>query len=179
MQPCLPQGTCLRVHKLSGEWILPQIWAEFLLWPRPSLFLGELNTAAFDLWIRITNKKALWEGSGGLQLGKKSAGVDSTGPRVWQGLTAHHCPCHQCVGSRQSRTQLRPSMNKYCFRLKRVDSRSCGSFTFPWQCKLLWGGRTPAESSPRSEHSLEFAFKLWSLPFTVLSLSEAKILFVD
>lgn len=95
-------------------------------WSCPSLAqsLGEFNTAAFDLWVRRKkNKKPLWEGSGGLQLDKKSAGVDSTGPRAWRDQTAQQCPRHQCVHSWQSRTQLRPFINKYCFRPKCVDLR--------------------------------------------------------
>lgn len=94
-------------------------------WPCPSLAqsLGEWNTAGFDLWVRIKNKKALWEGSRGLQLDEKRAGVDSIGPRAWQGQTAKQCARHQCVRSQQSRAQLRPFINKYCFRPKCVDLR--------------------------------------------------------
>lgn len=66
---------------------------------------------------------------------KKSVGVASTGPRTGWGHPAQQCPCHQRIHSGQSRTQLRPFTNKYCFRPKCVDLRSCGFFTFPWQCR--------------------------------------------
>lgn len=91
-----------------------------LLWRSP----WENGTQpALTFWVRIKNKKALWEGSRGLQLDEKRAGVDSIGPRAWQGQTARHCPRHQCVRSQQSRAQLRPFINKYCFRPKCVDLR--------------------------------------------------------
>lgn len=124
-------------------------------------------------------KKTLWEGSGGLQLDKKRAGVDSTGPRAWRGLAGQQCPRRrQCVCSWQSRAQLRPFRNKYCFRPKCVDLRK---LTFPWQCRLFRGSSTLTKGSLRSEHSLEFAFKLGQA-FGALKRAipqEPRIRFVD
>ena len=119
-------------------------------------------------------KKNSLEGSGGWQLGKKGAGVISTGPGAWQDRPAQQCPCHQCVGNGQSRTQLRPFVNKHRFRPKCADQRSCGSVPSPWPCRLLCGGRTPVKSSLRNQHSLGFAFQLWSLLLKGLHSSGAK-----
>lgn len=44
-------------------------------------------------------KKTLWEESGGLQLDKKRAGVDSTGPRAWRGPTGQHAPTAASVSA--------------------------------------------------------------------------------
>ena len=141
-------------------------------------FLGPVlwRTKHSCLWplSQYKNKKSSLEGSGGWQLGNKGAGVDSTGPGAWRGRTAQQCPCHRYVGSGQSRTQLRPVMNKHCFRRKPVDRRSCGSFTSPRPCRLLCGGRTPVKSSLRNQPSLGFAFQLWSLLLKGLHFSGAK-----
>lgn len=98
------------------------------LWLCPPLAqsLGELDTAAFDLWVRMKNKTK----KNSLGRERRLAARQEEG-WCWfywpQGLARPDWPAcphrRQCVRSWQSRAQLRPFRNKYCFRPKCVDLR--------------------------------------------------------
>lgn len=122
-----------------------------------------LRTEHSCLWplSQDKNSKALGEGSGGGQLVKKCAGVDSTAPGPHKAGLPSNAPAPGSL----LRTEQGPAQALH--ELTLLQAQECwlkpGSFTPPWLRRLLWGSCPPLQSFSRSEHNLEFAFKLSSL----------------